>query len=92
MADNSESVNMITGYVSEDKAQKIVSAGCPFSQEKIATLSDEDLLRLSQPVTYDIKFETETYRSGRKHIKKTRYKDNPHEKLSVVTMGRSSIR
>ena len=81
MADNSESVNMITGYVSEDKAQKIVSAGCPFSQEKIATLSDEDLLRLSQPVTYDIKFETETYRSGRKHIKKTRYKDNPHGKI-----------
>ena len=81
MADNSESVNMITGYVSEDKAQKIVSAGCPFSQEKIATLSDEDLLRLSQPVIYDIKFETETYRSGRKHIKKTRYKDNPHGKI-----------
>lgn len=81
LADNSESVNMITGYVSEDKAQKIVSAGCPFSQEKIATLSDEDLLRLSQPVTYDIKFETETYRSGRKHIKKTRYKDNPHGKI-----------
>lgn len=81
MADNSESVNMITGYVSEDKAQKIVSAGCPFSQEKIATLSDENLLRLSQPVTYDIKFETETYRSGRKHIKKTRYKDNPHGKI-----------
>ena len=81
MTDNSESVNMITGYVSEDKAQKIVSAGCPFSQEKIATLSDEDLLRLSQPVTYDIKFETETYRSGRKHIKKTRYKDNPYGKI-----------
>lgn len=81
MADNSESVNMITGYVSEDKAQKIVSAGCPFSKEKIATLSDEDLLRLSQPVTYDIKFETETYRSGRKHIKKTRYKDNSHGKI-----------
>ena len=81
LADNSESVNMITGYVSEDKAQKIVSAGCPFSQEKIATLSDEDLLRLSQPVTYDIKFETETYRSGRKHIKKTRYKDNSHGKI-----------
>lgn len=81
MADNSESVNMITGYVSEDKAQKIVSAGCPFSQEKIANLSDEDLLRLSKPVTYDIKFETETYRSGRKHIKKTRYKDNPHGKI-----------
>ena len=30
---------------------------------------------------YDIKFETETYRSGRKHIKKTRYKENPFGKI-----------
>jgi tRNA-specific 2-thiouridylase len=49
--------------------------------EKVAELSDEDFLRLSQPVQYDIKFETETYRSGRKHIKKTRYKENPYGKI-----------
>jgi tRNA-specific 2-thiouridylase len=48
---------------------------------KIAGLSDEELLRLSQPMRYDIKFETETYRSGRKHIKKTRYKENPYGKI-----------
>jgi tRNA-specific 2-thiouridylase len=33
------------------------------------------------PIEYDIKFETETYRSGRKHIKKTRYKENPYGKI-----------
>ena len=72
---------MITDYVSEDKAVPSQSAGCPFSAEKIAGLSDEDLKRLSEPVRYDIKFETETYRSGRKHIKKTRYKENPFGKI-----------
>ena len=72
---------MITDYVSEDKATQVVSTGCPFSCEKIAALSDEDFLKLSQPVTYSIKFETETYRSGRKHIRKTRYKENPFGKI-----------
>ena len=72
---------MITDYVSEDKAVASVSEGCPFSFEKIAALSDEDFMKLSEPVRYDIKFETETYRSGRKHIKKTRYKENPFGKI-----------
>jgi tRNA-specific 2-thiouridylase len=49
--------------------------------ERIAKLSDGDFLRLSEPVRYDIRFETETYRSGRKHIKKTRYKENPLGKI-----------
>ena len=74
-------VNMITGYVSEDKAMPVVEAECPFDPVKIAALSDEDLMRLSQPVEYQIRFETETYRSGRKHIKKTRYKENPFGKI-----------
>jgi tRNA-specific 2-thiouridylase len=74
-------VNMITEYVSEDKAVPVSSAGCPFDMDKVASLSDEDLLRLSQPVQYDITFQTETYRSGRKHVKKTRYKDNPYGKI-----------
>ena len=47
----------------------------------IAALSDEQLIRLSEPVKYDITFETETYRSGKRHIKKTRYKDNPYGKI-----------
>ena len=81
LADESESVKMITDYVSEDKASQTVSAGCPFSAEKIAALSDEELLRLSEPVKYEIEFKTETYRSGKKHIKKTRYKENPFGKI-----------
>ena len=72
---------MITDYVSEDKATPVSNSECPFSMEKVAELSDEAFLRLSQPVQYDIKFETETYRSGRKHIKKTRYKENPYGKI-----------
>ena len=81
MSDSSEGVKMITDYVSEDKAMPVEKSGCPFSVEKIAALSDDALLRLSQPVRYDIRFETETYRSGRKHIKKTRYKENPFGKI-----------
>ena len=80
MAEGGE-VKMITDYVSEDKAVPVTATGCPFSMEAVAALSDEDFLRLSEPVRYDIRFETETYRSGRKHIKKTRYKENPFGKI-----------
>ncbi len=53
-----------------------------FDVNKIAKLSDEDLMRLSEPIRYDdIRFETETYRAGKKHIKKTRYKENPFGKI-----------
>lgn len=72
---------MITDYVSEDKALPQNHVGCPFDMDKVAALSDEDFMRLSEPVKYDIRFETETYRSGRKHIKKTRYKENPFGKI-----------
>ena len=74
-------LKMISDYVSEDKASPVVAQECPFDLEKVAALSDDTLLRLSKPVGYDIRFETETYRSGRKHIKKTRYKDNPYGKI-----------
>ena len=53
-----------------------------FSAKKISGLSDEDIMRLSEPLRYeDIKFETETYRTGKKHIKKTRFKENPSGKI-----------
>lgn len=81
LMEDPSSLNMITDYISEDKAAEVSHVGCPFSLEKIAALTDDQLLRLSEPVRYDIKFETETYRSGRKHIKKTRYKDNPYGKI-----------
>ena len=58
-------------------------------------LSDTDLKELSKPLDYsDIQFETETYRSGKHHIKKTRYKSNPwgviagrHEGAQFYTIG-----
>lgn len=74
-------LKMITDYVSEDKGMSAARTECPFDMEKVARISDEDFRRLSEPVDYDIRFETETYRSGRKHIKKTRYKENPYGKI-----------
>jgi len=85
--------NMITSYISEDKIGiKSVKGNaeneggcmgtCPFDRQKIEALSTEDLITLSTPIEYSaIKFETETYRSGKKHIKKTRYKENPYGKI-----------
>ena len=80
---------MTAGYSSEDSGgeaynNKRLSSGGPnsYSPEKIAALGDDDLERLSEPLDYsDIKFETETYRSGKKHVKKTRYKENPFGKI-----------
>lgn len=49
---------------------------------RISDISDETLEFLSRLVTYEtIAFETETYRSGHKHIKKTRNKANPWAKV-----------
>ena len=52
-----------------------------YDPAKVAAMADDVLIRLSEPVRYDIEFETETYRSGKKHIKKTRYKENPYGKI-----------
>ena len=89
LADNDGSLNMITRYISEDKAkpshERREKGGpmpvSPFSAEKIAMMTDEELEKLSEPVRYEIEFKTETYRSGKKHVKKTRYKDNPFGKI-----------
>ena len=66
----------------------------PFAGERVAALSDEELQRLSTPLSYYLEFETETYRSGKKHIRKTRYKENPcgrivgrHEGAQFYTIG-----
>ena len=71
---------MISSYISEDKSFSQPSKS-PFDLNKISSLPDESLLRLSEPLRYNIIFETETYRSGRKKIKKTRYKENPYGKI-----------
>ena len=78
-ADGSEA-RMITEYISEDKGS---GQGRPnvYDPARLAALPDADWLRLSQPVPYDLTFETETYRSGKHHVKKTRYKENPYGKI-----------
>ena len=81
LRDDAEQLKTITDYISEDKASPVAEVVCPFDPDKLADLSDEQLFRLSQPVCYDIRFETETYRSGRKHVRKTRYKENPFGKI-----------
>ena len=71
-----------------DKASSV------YDLDRVRALSDEDLLRLSTPLQYDLTFETETYRSGKHHIKKTRWKPNPygviagrHEGAQFYTVG-----
>lgn len=98
-----DSLNLITDYISDDKAAHSQAGdfegGCHkesiYDFEKIKGLTDSQLDRLSEPVTYEsIKFETEIYRSGKHHIKKTRYKENPygavigkHEGAQFYTIG-----
>lgn len=81
LSDESCGLKMVTDYISEDKNSGNMHTSSPFEPDKIASVSDEFLIKLSLPVDYDIKFETETYRSGKKHVKKTRYKDNPYGKI-----------
>jgi len=84
-----ESLTMITGYISEDKASP-TSGGRTnrYDPEKIKALPDEDLQTISTPISYeDIVFSTETYRSGKKHIKKTRYRENPWGKIIGTHIG-----
>ena len=73
--------NLVTGYISEDKCTDTLSSNS-YAPDKIAALDDGTFERLATPYRYDsIKFITETYRSGRKHVKKTRYKANPWGKI-----------
>ena len=77
-------LQLIAPYAPEEKV--LTSDGkplgeSPYDLEKVAALSDAALEMLAGPVSYDIRFETETYRSGKKHIKKTRYKENPFGKI-----------
>ena len=84
LSDPAAEPQLVTEYISEDKAAP-AGGGTrnAYSPAAIAALDNATLLRLSQPVTYgSIQFETETYRSGKHHIKKTRYKDNPFGKIA----------
>ena len=66
----------------------------PYRADAVAALTDAELDHLALSITYQIEFETETYRSGKHHIKKTRYKENPcgrivgrHEGAQFYTIG-----
>ena len=67
----------------------------PWRRGAVEALDEDTLSMLSRPVLYDsIRFETETYRSGKKHIRKTRFKENPfgkivgtHEGAQFYTIG-----
>ncbi|MBR1578034.1 MAG: tRNA 2-thiouridine(34) synthase MnmA [Bacteroidales bacterium] len=62
---------------------------------KGTALTEEEWQEFSTPIDYsDIRFETETYRSGKHHVKKTRDKENPwgrrigrHEGAQFYTIG-----
>ncbi len=94
-------VEVYEPYYSENEEYKWCAAkvaglydGQHLSEAAVAALTDEELERLSRPVSYHIDFQTETYRSGKKHIKKTRYKENPlgkiigrHDGAQFLTIG-----
>mgnify|MGYP004511326837 FL=1 len=80
--------NMISDYVSEDKAAGDDGGECTWDLAKVAALPDDGFDALSRSIDYsDIRFETETYRSGRRHVKKTRWKENPFAKIVGVHDG-----
>ena len=95
LEDPSVPLHSITSYISEDKQFSPEASRNAFSPSKFAALSTEDLDLISAPLSYDsIKFETETYRSGKHHVRKTRYKSNPygqilgrHEGAQFYTIG-----
>lgn len=53
-----------------------------FDPDKVMAADGGIFMKLSEPISYDaLVFETETYRSGKHHVKKTRYKENPFGKI-----------
>ena len=83
------SLKKVTDYTGDNDVVRSVhgaagnESGCDraasvYDLAKVRALTDEELKRLSEPLQYDLRFETEVYRSGRHHTKKTRWKPNPH--------------
>jgi tRNA-specific 2-thiouridylase len=96
---------MVTDYTGDNDVVRSVhgvpehECGCDraasvYNLAKVQALTDEELQRLSEPLRYDLQFETEVYRSGKRHVKKTRWKPNPygavagrHEGAQFYTVG-----
>ena len=83
----------VTSYISEDKCSAAAARNV-YDPDRLNGLTDEDLALLATPLHYDISFEPETYRSGKKHVKKPRLKANPygaivgrHEGAQFYTIG-----
>ena len=96
LEDKSAEPKLITDYISEDKAApKGTSTRNVYDPSALSSIDDATLLSLSKPIHYDsLSFETEVYRSGKHHVKKTRYKANPfgkvigrHEGAQFYTIG-----
>ena len=83
LREGSGALQTVTSYISEDKGSaEGSSVRNDWDTDRLAALSDEDWLKISRPLDYgSICFETESYRSGKKHIRKTRYKENPWGKI-----------
>ncbi|MDD6364124.1 MAG: tRNA 2-thiouridine(34) synthase MnmA [Bacteroidales bacterium] len=83
LREGSGALQTVTSYISEDKGSaEGSSVRNDWDTDRLAALSDEDWLKISRPLDYgSIRFETESYRSGKKHIRKTRYKENPWGKI-----------
>ena len=76
----------VTSYISEDKCSAAAARNV-YDPDRLNALTDEDLALLATPLHYDISFEPETYRSGKKHVRKTRWKENPYGKIVGVHEG-----
>ena len=85
-----ESLERTVRYAPEEKV--LTSDGAPlgvspYDEARLQTLSEAELDHLALPLRYQLTFETETYRSGKHHIKKTRYKENPFGRIVGVHEG-----
>lgn len=82
-------------YLFQEQCSELAEVKMLLANAHPELISDESLELLSRPITYEsIVFETETYRSGHKHIKKTRNKANPwgvvagiHDGAQFFTLG-----
>ena len=85
-----ESLERTVRYAPEEKV--LTSDGAPlgvspYDETRLQALSEPELDHLALPLRYQLTFETETYRSGKHHIKKTRYKENPFGRIVGVHEG-----
>lgn len=89
LKDKTAEPQMISSYISEDKsAPNAAACRNEWDEEALRRLDDAEWKELSEAVDYSsIVFESESYRSGKKHLRKTRDKANPWGKRVGVHDG-----